>query len=101
MESKFIVKEHTFAGQHIREYPNALANSQNDSLTLQAKQYIPKDNQHPQPGDATIIGLHANGFAKEVYEPMWEDLLQCAERQNLRIRSIWMADAVSCLVPSS
>jgi len=64
MSSPFIVKEHKVPGQHIREYPHALANSQNDVLYLAVKEYIPRDNQNPQPGDVTILGAHANGFPK-------------------------------------
>jgi hypothetical protein len=64
MSSVFQIKEHKVECQHIREYPRALANSQEDVLHLAVKQYIPLDNPHPQPGDLTIIGAHANGFPK-------------------------------------
>ncbi len=60
----FEVKEHVFDGEHIREYPRATANSQEDVLRVCAKQYIPRSNPKPQPGDVTIIAAHANGFAK-------------------------------------
>lgn len=62
----FDIREHVFEGQHIREYPRATAHSQEDVLRIQAKQYIPKSNPTPQPGDVTIIGAHANGFPKVV-----------------------------------
>lgn len=64
MASPFIVKEHTCEAQHIREYPNATAHTQEDVLQLSIKQYIPRNNQSPKPGDVTIIGAHANGFVK-------------------------------------
>jgi hypothetical protein len=60
----FQIKEHTLECQHIREYARATANSQEEVLHLAIKQYIPLDNQQPQPGDLTIIGAHANGFPK-------------------------------------
>lgn len=60
----FEIKEHTLECQHIREYPRATAESQEDVLHLAIKQYIPLDNLHPQDGDVTIIGAHANGFPK-------------------------------------
>ncbi len=60
----FTVKEHVVEAQHIREYPRATAQSQEDVLYLAVKQYIPKNNPNPQPGDVTIIGAHANGFVK-------------------------------------
>ncbi|KLO85796.1 host-specific AK-toxin Akt2 [Fusarium fujikuroi] len=59
---------------------------------LAVKQYVPHDNPNPQPGDVTIIGAHANGFPKELYEPLWDELYDRARQQDLRIRSIWIAD---------
>lgn len=64
MASAFLVKEHLVEGQHIREYANATSHSQEEVLYLAVKQYIPKDNLHPKPGDVTVIAAHANGFVK-------------------------------------
>ncbi|KAM7204916.1 Alpha/beta hydrolase family domain containing protein [Naviculisporaceae sp. PSN 640] len=94
-ESPFHIKTHTLPAQHIREYPHATANSQEDVLHLSFKQYIPKNNPNPQPGDITILAAHANGFVKELYEPLWEDLLDVLSKSapsGPRIRSIWIAD---------
>jgi len=33
-------------------------------LYLHLKQNCPQDNPNPQPGDATIIAAHGNGFVK-------------------------------------
>lgn len=88
----FRIVEHVIPCAYIREFPNALAHSQEDTLHLAVKQYIPVDNPNPRPGDVTIIGAHANGFPKELYEPLWEDLLTQSKRHNFRIRSIWIAD---------
>ncbi|KAI0394249.1 Alpha/beta hydrolase family-domain-containing protein [Xylariaceae sp. FL0594] len=90
----FHVKEHKVPCQHVREWPRATANSQEDVLYLHVKQYIPKDNPSPQPGDVTIIGTHANGFPKELYEALWSDLHSEAAKQSpaFRIRGIWIAD---------
>ena len=60
----FRVTEHTISCQHIREYPHATANTQEDELRLAIKQYTPLDNLIPQPGDLTVIAAHANGFPK-------------------------------------
>ncbi|RMZ88084.1 hypothetical protein DV736_g4680, partial [Chaetothyriales sp. CBS 134916] len=92
--SPFHVVQHRVPAQHIREYPRALLNDQETVLYLDVKQYIPTDNPNPQPGDVTIIGAHANGFPKELYEPLWGYLLHKAAKYNFRIRSIWIADAV-------
>jgi len=93
MTSKvFQIKEHVLPSSYIREYPLATAETQEDSLQLAIKQYIPKDNPSPQPGDITIIGAHANAFPKELYEPLWIELHSRLKTQNLRIRSIWIVD---------
>ena len=91
MES-FRVVEHQVPCQHIREYPQATADTQEDVLYLDVKQYIPTSNPNPQPGDITIIGAHANAFPKELYEPLWDDLLARSAKHGFRIRSIWIAD---------
>ncbi|TGJ88242.1 hypothetical protein E0Z10_g584 [Xylaria hypoxylon] len=90
----FHVKEHVVPGQHIREWARGTANSQEDVLNLHVKQYTPKDNPSPQPGDVTILGAHANGFPKELYEALWQDLhAQSQDPSNgFRIRGIWIAD---------
>ncbi|KAI1129368.1 Alpha/beta hydrolase family-domain-containing protein [Nemania abortiva] len=94
----FHIKEHVVPCQHIREWPRATANSQEDVLHLHVKQYIPQDNPSPQPGDVTILGAHANGFPKELYEALWQDLHTQSQSQDddgrnkFRIRSIWIAD---------
>ncbi|BDD58477.1 hypothetical protein MAP00_003754 [Monascus purpureus] len=90
--SPFRIIEHVVPGQHIREYPRATANEQEDILHLSVKQYIPLDNPNPQHGDVTIIAAHANGFPKELYEPLWEEIYARSKRNGFRIRSIWMAD---------
>lgn len=69
----FRIVEHTIPCQHIREYPHATADNQEDTLHLAVKQYIPLDNPDPKPGDVTIIGAHANGFPK-----VWTCLISAA-----------------------
>lgn len=64
MESSFRIVEHVVPGQYIREYPRATSTSQEETLYIAAKQYIPLDNLQPKPGDVTIIATHANGFPK-------------------------------------
>ncbi|KAH7121511.1 Alpha/beta hydrolase family-domain-containing protein [Dactylonectria macrodidyma] len=94
MSSVFDIKEHVIEASYIREYARATSHSQDEKLWLHVKQYTPKDNPRPEKGDVTIIGGHANAFPKELYEPMWEDLHREAKSRNVRIRSIWIADAV-------
>jgi hypothetical protein len=64
MASAFHIKDHVVEAQHVREYPRATAHSQDEVLYLSVKQYIPKSNPNPQPGDVTVIAAHANGFVK-------------------------------------
>jgi pimeloyl-ACP methyl ester carboxylesterase len=90
--SSFHVVEHVVPAQHIREFPRAVLGAEETVLKLHVKQYIPIDNPEPQPGDLTIIGAHANGFPKELYEPLWEELHAKASKHGFRIRSIWIAD---------
>ncbi|KAJ4859001.1 alpha/beta hydrolase family domain-containing protein [Trichoderma breve] len=92
MASSFRVIQHTVKGSHTREYIRATANGDADTPRLSVKQYIPLDNPTPKPGDVTIIGAHANGFPKELYEPLWEEIYQRASQAGIRIRSIWIAD---------
>ncbi|KIX04674.1 uncharacterized protein Z518_05544 [Rhinocladiella mackenziei CBS 650.93] len=91
----FRVVEHKLPCQYIREYPQALAGEQEDTLYLAVKQYIPADNTSPHPNDLTIIAAHANSFPKELYEPLWEDLLVRSRNLNFRIRGIWIADVAN------
>ncbi|KAI0386561.1 alpha/beta-hydrolase [Hypomontagnella monticulosa] len=93
----FHVKEHLVPSQHIREFPRATLQSQEDILYISVKQYTPIDNPHPSPGDITILGAHANGFPKELYEPLWADLhaRSTAPGSGFRIRGIWIADVTN------
>ncbi|OAA78949.1 hypothetical protein LEL_02435 [Akanthomyces lecanii RCEF 1005] len=90
--SVFDIKEHVIPGEHTREYARAKANSQEETLVIHVKQYTPKGNGAPQKGDLTIIGAHANGFPKELYEPLWEELVKNLTAKSVRVGSIWIAD---------
>ncbi|CAP86295.1 Pc20g09660 [Penicillium rubens Wisconsin 54-1255] len=88
----FHIVEHKVPCQHIREYPGATLRTQEDVLHLSVKQYIPWDNLNPQPGDVTIVGAHGNAFPKELYDPLWEEIICHAKNYGFRIRAIWIAD---------
>lgn len=60
----FRIHEHVLQGQHIREYPAATADSQEEPLSLHIKQYVPLNNLNPAAGDVTLIAAHGNGFPK-------------------------------------
>ncbi|CAF9910007.1 hypothetical protein IMSHALPRED_008528 [Imshaugia aleurites] len=90
--SIFKVQEHTIPSQYVREYPGATLENQEDDLFLHVKQYTPADQSHSQAGAITIIGAHANGFPKELYEPLWDDLSRILRKQGQAIKGIWIAD---------
>ncbi|GIJ84827.1 hypothetical protein Asppvi_003678 [Aspergillus pseudoviridinutans] len=93
MTFPFRIVEHIIPGQHIREHPHALKGRQEAALKLAIKQYIPLDQTDPIPENAvTIIGAQGNGFPKEVYEPLWEDLYAQLNKRSIPVRSIWIAD---------
>ncbi|KAH7017229.1 Alpha/beta hydrolase family-domain-containing protein [Ilyonectria destructans] len=92
MASQFRIVEHVVNCSHTREYVGATAHGDDDLPKLAVKQYIPLNNGEPRPGDVTIIGAHANGFPKELYEPLWDDLQKRAASYGFRIRAIWAAD---------
>ncbi|RHZ57474.1 putative toxin biosynthesis protein [Aspergillus thermomutatus] len=93
MAFPFRVVEHIIPGQHIRENPHALKGRQETALKLAVKQYIPLDQTVPLPENAvTIIGAQGNGFPKETYEPLWQDLYARLRKCSIPVRGIWIAD---------
>ncbi|PIG82642.1 hypothetical protein AARAC_006443 [Aspergillus arachidicola] len=90
----FQIIEHVIEGQHIREYPRATA-TPDFPLKLCIKQYQPLNNLDPQPGDVTIVAVHGTGYPKELYEPLWEDLLAYTAQNGVRICGIWIADVTN------
>ncbi|KAL3440121.1 Alpha/beta hydrolase family-domain-containing protein [Aspergillus insuetus] len=93
--SHFRVISHTIRAHSIRERPGAVKHGHEQDLRLAVKQYIPYDNPKPGKEDVTLIGAHANGFPKELYEPLWDDIYTSLLRtHNRRIRAIWIADVV-------
>jgi hypothetical protein len=89
----FHVQEHIIPGQHFRSYAHGTINDQEDEVQIAVKQYTPLDNFNPTPGDITIIAAHANGFPKELYEPLWDEIHALSKTTGFKIRNIWIADA--------
>lgn len=95
MSSKhFRIDEHKLEASHIRGFPRSTSTKQEEVLHLAVKQYTPLNNTSPKPGDITIIAAHANGFPKELYEPLWDELLKRCQQNGFGIRGIWIADVV-------
>jgi hypothetical protein len=93
--SHFTINSHVVRTQHTRDRPAGAERGRDNDLRLHVKQYVPKGNPNPKTGDVTIIGAHANGFPKELYEPFWDDLYEKLQAQGRRIRGIWIADIAS------
>ncbi|KAF2120708.1 Alpha/beta hydrolase family-domain-containing protein [Lophiotrema nucula] len=95
MSSKFFrIDEHVIEASHIRSFPRTTSTTQEEVFHLAIKQYTPLSNTKPKPGDITIIAAHANAFPKELYEPLWDELLKKAKQSGFSIRGIWIADVV-------
>ncbi|KAI9758140.1 MAG: hypothetical protein M4579_003172 [Chaenotheca gracillima] len=90
--SLFDLQVHVVPCQHIREYPAGTHDNQEETLHVELKQYRPLNNLNPKPGDLTIVASPANGFPKELYEPLWDEILHRATRSGFAIRGIWIAD---------
>jgi hypothetical protein len=76
MSHHFTITTHIVRAQHTRGRPAGAERGRENELRLHVKQYVPKTNPNPKPGDVTIIGAQANGFPKECYEPFWDDLYE-------------------------
>jgi len=95
MSSKhFRIDQHKLEASHIRGFSRSTSTTQEEVLHLSIKQYTPLTNPTPKPGDITIIAAHANAFPKELYEPLWDELLQICKQYGFGIRGIWIADVV-------
>ncbi|TVY75895.1 Abhydrolase domain-containing protein mpaH [Lachnellula suecica] len=90
--SHFNIINHTSRCQHTRHWRRAVEPGFESSLKLAVKQYVPKSNDEPRAGDVTFVGAIANGFPKEMYEPLWDDLYERMAKAGKRIRGIWIAD---------
>jgi hypothetical protein len=92
----FNVVQHRVPCQHIRHYARATSRSEEDELFLDVKQYVPRDKgaSSAQRGTGiTIIGCHANGAPKEVYEPLWDHLYEYMQQSGkTHILNIFIAD---------
>ena len=79
----FRVHEHTIQSSHIREYPRATADGQEDVLQLAVKQYVPRETFTAK-SEVTVIGAHANGFPKVGFHLL---LYHCSPLADITIRS--------------
>jgi alpha-beta hydrolase superfamily lysophospholipase len=89
----FDVVEHISPSQYIRQHPWG-AKSDDAKLRLAVKEYRTRDSTTNDDEDAvTIIASHGNGFPKETYEPLFDDLVNNVS--GFKIRAIWIADVAN------
>ena len=96
--SNFRIVEHLVRTQHTRDRPAGVESGRENELRLHVNQYIPQSPRpaaKPTTAPVTIIGAQANGFPKEVYEPLWDELYERLRARGREVRSIWIADMAS------
>ncbi|KAJ5621281.1 hypothetical protein N7528_006064 [Penicillium herquei] len=90
----FQITSHLIPVTPFREYPHAIID-EDKGVYLAVKQYKPLEtysNNSSTEDPITLIAACGLGFIKEVYEPLFAELLYQASKTNVRIRSIWIAD---------
>ncbi|KAK9468931.1 alpha/beta-hydrolase [Lipomyces arxii] len=93
-ESVFVIESRLFTAVHPRSDKRAVQHPQ-DKLQVAGKIYTPRNNLIPTQGDVTLVAAHANGFGKELYEPLFISLLEQLEKRGIKIRSILITDVVN------
>ncbi|KAJ5140693.1 hypothetical protein N7448_004101 [Penicillium atrosanguineum] len=89
----FDIISHLIPVSPFREYPHAISDEKK-GVHLSVKQYIPRNEpfRYEDTVPITILASGGVGFIKELYEPLFAELL-CKARQNgTTIQSIWIAD---------
>jgi hypothetical protein len=75
------------------------SHSEEDELSLAVKQYVPiaqKTNNDRGGIGITVVGFHALGCPKELYEPLWDSLYEYTQQSGkIYIANIFIADAVN------
>ncbi|KAI0157298.1 prolyl aminopeptidase-like protein [Xylariaceae sp. FL1272] len=95
MTFPFNVIEHVIPAQHLREWPQATAQSAEDVYRSTSSRISRTIILIVKNGDITIIAAHACGFPNEVYEPLWVELYAHCKMRGIRLRGIWVADAMN------
>ncbi|CAO2657287.1 Nn.00g034130.m01.CDS01 [Neocucurbitaria sp. VM-36] len=87
--TNFTVIEHESPCSYVRQFPHG-AKCDDAVLRLAVKEYQPRKNCASNEHAVTVIAAHGNGFPKECFEPLWDDLFDAASR--FEIASVWTAD---------
>ncbi|KAJ6014968.1 hypothetical protein N7540_009559 [Penicillium herquei] len=90
----FQITSHIISVPPYREYPHAIID-EDKGVYLAVKQYTPLESYSVSSSTEdpiTIIATCGLGFIKEIYEPLFAEILHQTSKTNVRIRSIWIAD---------
>lgn len=88
----FHIQQFTVPGQRIREYPGASLDGSDCQFDLCVTRYVPKHRANATSDPLNIIAAGGNSFPKELYQPLWADLLQQAHGKRWAIKAIWTLD---------
>lgn len=92
METRnFRITEHQIPGSFIRQHRRATINK-NDTVRLAVKEYRNENSPSGGHNEISIIGAHANGFPKELYEPLWDELAVSLAANGLHVSVVLIAD---------
>ncbi len=96
----FDIVEHRIPVQSLRQYPQAILDEDHD-LFVSVKQYVPKpdittNSKKSLTDPITIIAAGGLGFIKELYEPLFAEILVRSNHAGFSIQAIWMADMFNC-----
>lgn len=89
----FDIISHLVPVSPFREYPRAIFDD-SKGVHISVKQYIPRNEpiRYEATVPITIIAAGGVGFIKELYEPLFAELLYRARQNGTTIQSIWIAD---------
>lgn len=93
----FDITSHRVPVLAFREYPHAVLD-EHDDLCISVNKYTPKSSSSPGANNetsVTVIAAGGLGFIKELYEPLFAEILLRAKSQGFGIRAIWIADMFS------
>ncbi|KAJ6134413.1 hypothetical protein N7523_000735 [Penicillium sp. IBT 18751x] len=89
----FDIISHLVPVSPFREYPRAIFDDRK-GVYLSVKQYIPRNEpfRYEDTIPITILASGGVGFIKELYEPLFAEILHRARQNGTTINSIWIAD---------
>ncbi|KAK9460543.1 Alpha/beta hydrolase family-domain-containing protein [Lipomyces oligophaga] len=91
----FTIVRHVLPASHPRSNPRATRTPTGPRLSIVAKEYLPKyedDDGYSSLPTLSIAFQHGSGFTKELYEPLFVELLSALKARGVRVHSIIISD---------